>query len=350
MSLLTMFSAATGPSRLTVSDLLDMYRADFVLRECRSVRSLDSEIRQVNRHLGDLPAEEVTTRVLRDYQTTRKAEGEKGVANATVNKELANLSAAFKLADSNERIPAVPKFPAKLPPGKPRQGFFEVEHYKAIHAELPRWASDVLEFGYYSGWRLSEITGLTWSEVDLPGPLVRLDPDRSKNKETRVIPLMAWGLEAIERRQAVRVDGLPLVFHRDGRPILSHVWWTTWKDATKRAGHPGLLFHDLRRSVCRNLELAGVPRTVAMGWVGHRTESVYRRYCIMQERDVAAAGVKLVASIRQQAVARNIEPDWMNLEPPPSSEPNPADSAPEPAETTQKLKRAAPCSHRFPRH
>jgi len=323
MRLPSMFATKSG---LTVADLLDAYQKNFELRGCRSLRSLVSEIKVLKRHLGDLAAEEVTTRVLRDYQAARKPEG---VQNATINKELADLSAAFNLAASNERIPAVPRFPAKLQPGKPRQGFFEVEHYQAIRSELPRWAADVLDFGYFSGWRRSEVTGLTWPEIDLPGRRVRLDPSRSKNREARhPLELMGWALEAIERRLAVRVDGLPLVFHRDGRPILSTTWWNTWRDATKRAGYPELLFHDLRRSVCRNLEIGGVSRSVAMGWVGHKTEAIYRRYRIVDERDMTSAGVQLLGSIRAQASARNVDPDSMNLEPPPSPEPQGGPEAP----------------------
>jgi hypothetical protein len=32
--------------------------------------------------------------------------------------------------------------------------------------------------------------------------------------------------------------------------------------------------HDFRRTAVRNLELAGVPRSVAMAMVGHKTEAI----------------------------------------------------------------------------
>ena len=53
----------------------------------------------------------------------------------------------------------------------------------------------------------------------------------------------------------------------------------------------GALFHDLRRTAVRNLEAAGVSRSVAMKLTGHKTEAAYRRYAIADrvalEKDVA---------------------------------------------------------------
>ncbi len=43
----------------------------------------------------------------------------------------------------------------------------------------------------------------------------------------------------------------------------------------------------------RNLERAGVARSVAMQMVGHKTEAIYRRYAIVNDADLRAAAVKL---------------------------------------------------------
>jgi integrase len=51
--------------------------------------------------------------------------------------------------------------------------------------------------------------------------------------------------------------------------------------------------HDFRRTAIRNLERAGIPRSAAMAMVGHKTESVYRRYAIAEEGMLREAGAKL---------------------------------------------------------
>jgi hypothetical protein len=50
------------------------------------------------------------------------------------------------------------------------------------------------------------------------------------------------------------------------------------------------------------MEQAGVPRSVAMKISGHKTESIYRRYAIVAERDIAD-GLRKVAAF-QRKVAR----------------------------------------------
>jgi hypothetical protein len=53
--------------------------------------------------------------------------------------------------------------------------------------------------------------------------------------------------------------------------------------------------HDFRRTAVRNLERAGVARSAAMEMVGHRTESIYRRYAIADEAMLRESGAKLAA-------------------------------------------------------
>ena len=71
------------------------------------------------------------------------------------------------------------------------------------------------------------------------------------------------------------------MFHRDGEPIKD--LRGAWRTACKNAGLPGRLLHEFRRTAVRNLERAGVSRSVAMKMTGHKTVAVYRRYAIVSE-------------------------------------------------------------------
>ena len=86
---------------------------------------------------------------------------------------------------------------------------------------------------------------------------------------------------------------VPQVFHRNGKPIAN--FRRAWEAACKEAGCPGQLIHDRRRSAVRTFERAGVPRSVAMSIVGYKTESIYRRYAIVDEAMQREAAARLDA-------------------------------------------------------
>jgi len=67
----------------------------------------------------------------------------------------------------------------------------------------------------------------------------------------------------------------------------------TWEKACEKAGAPGLLFHDFRRTAARNPRKAGVAEGVIMKIGGWRTRSVSERYAIVSQADIADAIEKL---------------------------------------------------------
>ena len=187
-----------------------------------------------------------------------------------------------------------------LPENNVRKGFAEAKQVDLICKGLKSDVAEGVRFAFLTGWRRSEVFTLTWSQVDWDGGFVRLEPGTTKNQEGRAFPITPALRAILERRQALtrqceraQARIIPLVFHRGGWPILS--FRRSWKAACKKASLPGLLFHDLRRSAVRNLERASVPRSVAMKLIGHKTESIYRRYAIVAESDLKAAGEKLSA-------------------------------------------------------
>src|SRR5262249_39779814 len=146
---------------------------------------------------------------------------------------------------------------------------------------------------------------LRWSDVDLENRRIRLRRENSKTEEPRVIVLTGELLGLVQRRWTARQYRTKLgsalsewVFHRCGQPIVD--FRDAWALACKTALVPGLLFHDLRRSAVRNMEKSGaVTQSVAMRITGHKTDSVYRRYRIVDEADIERALQKTQESINQ---------------------------------------------------
>ncbi|MBN2319291.1 MAG: site-specific integrase [Acidobacteria bacterium] len=270
--------------------------------EINKKRSLGDAKTRYKKHIlpffGNLKVTSITTTGIRTYTKKRLDEG---AANGTVNRELTLVKRAFNLAKREGRIHSVPYFPMLKEAGA-RKGFFEPEQFQAVHNHLPEYLKTVARFGYETGWRKNEILTLQWPQVDFEGRCVRLLT--SKNSEGRVFPFTP-DLEEVLLEQRAKADKLkqggiicPWVFHhtfrgKKGQRITS--FKRSWKTACKDAGVPGRVFHDLRRTAVRNLERAGVPRSVAMKLTGHKTENIYRRYDIVSENDMQIAAERLGA-------------------------------------------------------
>jgi integrase len=211
----------------------------------------------------------------------------------------------FSLAVQDEQLRNPPHVP-KLQENNARQGFIDHAEFTALRGHLPPYLRDPLTFLYLSGWRVGEMRALEWRDVDLSGRVVRLRPEISKNKDGRLLPLSAELLEIIEQAYRTRRLNCPFVFHRDAAPIGD--FRKAWANACQAVGFSPILVHDLRRSAVRNMIRAGIPDRVAMALSGHKTRSIFDRYNIVSEADLAAATEKLQAHLaRQESKSKVVE-------------------------------------------
>ncbi len=95
------------------------------------------------------------------------------------------------------------------------------------------------------------------------------------------------------------------MFHRDGQPLGIGAVRSAWGRATKRAGLDRMLIHDLRRTAARDYRRAGVSEGEVMKLCGWETRSMFDRYNIIDEADLAAAVAKRFGNGQQAA---NTEP------------------------------------------
>jgi len=241
----------------------------------------------------------LTTADIRAYVADRQG---KGYANGTINRELSALKRMYSLAIQAGKLLQRPHIPM-LTEDNVRKGFFERAQFEAVRNRLPALYQGVITLAYFTGWRVaSEILRLEWHQVDRAAGVIRLEPGTTKNRDGRMFKYAELDevRETIDglwaRHTALERHGIitPLLFcRRHGQAIKSlHKRWTA---ACIAAGCPGLMLHDFRRSAVRNLNRAGVPETIAMKITGHKTRSVFDRYDITSEEDLAEASRKLQA-------------------------------------------------------
>lgn len=208
-----------------------------------------------------------------------------GMAPATAKKRIGYVGAALRLAVRRGWLARAPAMPA-IAVDNARQGFVSAAELE--EAILPRLSGpwrDATRWAYATAWRRQEIIDLRWADVDLEAGQVTVQ--ESKNGDKRVLPLVGTIRSVIEDRLPAK-NG-PWVFHHHGGRLGPRRLLVTFQKAAAAVGKPGLVFHDLRRSAVRNMELSGVPRAVAMKVSGHRTESIYRRYAVTSTQDIAEA-------------------------------------------------------------
>ena len=302
-----------GPDeeKVTLTHLLDLIRQDYKINGRKSARRLRSSLKHLERHFIHFHALDITTPRMKLYIADRQDEG---ASDSTIQKETAALKRAFNLAEEDGLLSHAPKIPTPSVRNV-RQGFFELADLNAIITELPEDLKPVVRFAALTGWRKSEILTLRWSQVDLEAGTIRLEPGTTKNDEGREIPFRALPeLAKVIEDQSNHTDSVERdrqmivthVFHRNGEPI--GCIRGAWDAACRRAGQDGAWFHDLRRTAVRNLERAGVSRSVAMKITGHKTEAVYRRYAITDRKSIEEGLEKVHRFRQEQTVGRSVVP------------------------------------------
>lgn len=224
-----------------------------------------------------------------------------------MNNELAQFRRGFKLAIETGLLSVMPVF--KLPKARnARSGFFEEGEFAALLLELPADVRDLVQFLRATGWRRDEGRLLTWASVDMDGGMIRLEESRSKSGRPRTFPFgLAPTVKALlDARYGVK-NGL-YVFHRNAQPLGIGAIRSAWKRATKRAGLAGRLVHDLRRTAARDFRRAGVSEGEIMQLCGWESRSMFDRYNIIDEADLAAAVAKRFNGKQRQTLPPAAQP------------------------------------------
>lgn len=291
--------------------------------DVNDLRSRDDIETRFRLHLvpffGNRKAVAITPAMINSYIAMRKG---KGAPNSTINRELEAFRRAYNLAKQTGAVTRVPYVP-RLKEENVRTGFFTREEVGRLCKHLKKPFDSFVLFAFLTAWRLDEIRNLLWENVDFERGEIRIVT--SKNGEGRVFPMTDELRTLLNAVKPVKHFPAPYVFtvfsrwrDKDGR--LQQGWTHVgqfskqWARACYKAGLPctleterfivqrgrdkgqervrvkriiaSRLFHDLRRSGVRELAKTLGERR-AMVRTGHKTRSVFDRYNVVSDFDLA---------------------------------------------------------------
>jgi integrase len=276
------------PDKVTIGELLDDVVKSDIAESTRYIWKKVVE-KSIRPFFGTLKALRLTTDKMDAYRATRKADG---VTDATVNRELSVLRTAYHNARKRTppKVYTVPYFPM-IKETTIRKGFLSDETYARLLDELPLELKALFVCSYVTGIRRSELLEIEWYQLDFDAGLITLEKDGTKTDDPRTVPILTGDMRdlllASHKERQANWPSSPWVFSRCGVQIKD--FRGSWKSACKRADVPKLNVHDLRRTAVRNMRRAGVPQVVRMKISGHKTDSMERRYNIVDVDDLSMA-------------------------------------------------------------
>ena len=238
-----------------------------------------------------------------DLRTFREWRSKQGAGPAIINMEMGCLRRILKRAKRWHLVSAdIKPLPEPRTIGRALALDVKLRLLKTA-SQKPEW-----ETAYWAAMlalnttmRTAELRALRWADVDLINRHAALRKSKTPAGE-RVIPLNQDAFETLiklwkraetfgpvepshfvfgalhprgrfKRKQLVEMR---VKVYDPTRPIGS--WRTAWRTLTKRAGLPGLRFHDTRHQAVTEMLEGGVPEEVAMEIAGHVDRRMLKRY------------------------------------------------------------------------
>jgi len=287
--------------RVKFDELAEGFLRDYRINNRKSLDRAERSAGHLKRYFEGYRVPDITSPKIEDYIETRL---EESAANATINRELSALKRMLNIGarQTPPKVDRVPYIPM-LKENNTRTGFFEHAEFLALRGALPFYLKGFVTFAYKTGWRMSEITGLTWSQVDLDNGIVRLEPGETKNDDGRTVYLDEELQEVFNGQWEARKKGrklTPYVFPGNNGNEQVKDFRFSWNKACTDANIGKKLFHDFRRTAVRNMVRAGIPEGVAMKISGHKTRSVFDRYNIVNDADLQLAAQKQAIYLESQ--------------------------------------------------
>lgn len=225
----------------------------------------------------------------------------KGRKAATVNQYLKVIHATFAGAEREGLIRENPASKVKplLKEDSVARADFSIQQVQAIRRVADADWQTCISIGFYTGWRLCDVTNLRWGQVDLANGKLTVTPKKQRRTKAAKKILVA----PIHARLQTILEALPSTDDPDaflmpslagkragGKTGLSFAF----KDLMKEAGVPflterrlpdgsgnetvALSFHSLRHTFVSTLANQGTSAEIRKALTGHTDEAVHEIY------------------------------------------------------------------------
>src|SRR5215471_10187368 len=255
---------------------------------------------QLRAYFKQEPLKAITARRITEYRAWR---AEQKVGPATLNAELVILRRIMKRAQVWARV--ADDIRPLREPSTIGKALTEEEKQRLLKtaAMRPEW-----EMAYLAAIlclnttaRGCELKGLQWSDVDLFAKTLAIRKSKTDAGE-RVVPLTDVAVSVLGRLRQ-RGEGFGTVepphyvfaafvpkFTFSGKKVIDYnvtgfdptrpvkSWRSDWRTLTKRAGLPGVRFHDLRHCAITQLAENGTSDSTIMAIAGHVSRRMLERY------------------------------------------------------------------------
>jgi integrase len=241
-------------------------------------------------HRAKLNIAAITSRDIASFRDHRHA---LGLAPATVNIDVAILSAAFNAALRQGHVTVNPCLAIEPLKNKPhRKGVFSKEQVAALlKAAKGDWRGMIM-VAFYSGQRLLDCANLRWRDIDLVSDIKTIRFQVRKTGAEIVSVVHAALEDYLLSLPTPETDDEFLFPTLAGRsaPVLSHQFRKLMEQArieqriirerTSQGGRSvnALSFHSLRHSFSSILANAGISEERRMALTGHTTRDVHQKY------------------------------------------------------------------------
>ena len=192
------------------------------------------------------------------------------------------LHFTVKLIFYEKAVDGTPSVKMLIEP-KERVRFLTKEQAESLILELPPHLSAMVKFSLATGLRESNVTGLQWSQIDMPRKTAWIDAKNAKSGKSISVPLNDDAMLVLRNQLGNhRIH----VFTYKGNSI-AKAGATAWDKALKRAGIEDFRWHDLRHTWASWHIQSGTPINVLKELGGWSDLDVVLRYAHLSSEHLA---------------------------------------------------------------